>query len=201
MGISMMRIAFIALVVCGLAFGHEQGPDKLALHAEHFPHAQGSRAAIYQFQIDNNNEKSKRTSPVEFTAEISPDMEVENAYFYNERSQSNPGTPAQKGKCKVGQRSPSSQNEIRKRFPGARITFPKLIRCNMRHIDDFATVYVHAKVGQNVKEIPADDMIKASYSQNNELKESIELPLVDPDHSDENFEDAEENSEDTTEDA
>merc|ERR1711924_304835 len=107
----------------------------------------------------------------------------------NERSQSKPGTPAQKGKCKVVQRSPSSQNEIRKRFPGARITFPKLIRCNMRHIDDFATVYVHAKVGKNVKETPADDMIKASYSQNNELKESVELPLIDPaQHNDEMFE-------------
>merc|ERR1711988_1056172 len=188
MGDTMMRVAFVVLVICALAAAHEDGPDDLALHAEHFPRTQGAKSAIYQFQIDNNNEKSKRTSPVEFTAEISPDMDVENAYFYNERSQSNPGTPAQKGKCKVGQRSPSSQNEIKKRFPGARITFPKLIRCNMRHIDDFATVYVHAKVGQNVKEIPADDMIKASYSQNNELKESVELPLIDPAHNDESFE-------------
>merc|ERR1712167_476030 len=188
MGDTMMRVAFVVLVICALAAAHEDGPDDLALHAEHFPRAQGAKQAIYQFQIDNNNAKSKRTSPVEFTAEISPDMDVENAYFYNERSQSKPGTPAQKGKCKVGQRSPSSQNEIRKRFPGARITFPKLIRCNMRHIDDFATVYVHAKVGKNVKEIPADDMIKASYSQNNELKESVELPLIDPAHNDEMFE-------------
>merc|ERR1719231_703595 len=179
--------AGLALVLA-LAAGHESGPDKLALHAEHFPRAEGSKAAIYQFQIDNNNQKSKRTSPVEFTAEISPDMDVENAYFFNEKSQSKPGAPAQKGKCKVGQRSPSSQKEISKRFPGAKITFPKLIRCNMRHIDDFATVYVHAKVGKNVKEIPADDMIKASYSQNNELKESVELPLIDPNRSDEIFE-------------
>merc|ERR1712216_1076328 len=97
--------------------------------------------------------------------------------------------PPQKGKCKIGQRSPQSQGEISKRFPGARITFPKLIRCNMKHIDDFATVYVHAKAGKNVKQIPVDDMIKASYSQNNELKESVELPLVDPSrHNDEMFE-------------
>merc|ERR1711907_284214 len=187
MGISMMRIAFIALVVCGLAFGHEQGPDKLALHAEHFPHAQGSRAAIYQFQIDNNNPKSKPTSPVEFTAEISPDMDVANAYFFNEKSQSRPGTPAQGGNCKVGQRSPQSQAQIRKKFPGARITFPKLIRCNINSIHDFVTVYVHAKAGSHVKEIPVDDMIKASYSQNNELKESVEVPLVDPNHKNEQF--------------
>merc|ERR1711904_433676 len=187
MGISMMRIAFIALVVCGLAFGHEQGPDKLALHAEHFPHAQGSRAAIYQFQIDNNNLKSKPTSPVEFTAEISPDMNVDNAYFFNEKSQSKPGTPAAKGSCKVGQRSPASQQAIRKKFPGARITFPKLVRCNINSIHDFVTVYVHAKAAKHVKEIPMDDMIKASYSQNNELKESVEVPLVDPNHKNEDF--------------
>merc|ERR1711975_44701 len=187
MGISMMRIAFIVLVVCGLAFGHEQGPDKLALHAEHFPHAQGSKAAIYQFQIDNNNAKSKPTSPVEFTAEISPDMDVENAYYFNEKSQSKPGTPAQKGNCKVGQRSPQSQAQIRKKFPGARITFPKLVRCNVNSIHDFVTVYVHAKAAKHVKEIPVDDMIKASYSQNNELKESVEVPLVDPNHKNEDF--------------
>merc|ERR1711939_1194945 len=137
---------------------------------------------------DNNNAKAKETSPVEFTPEISPDMDVENAYFFNEQSQSKPGVAAQKGKCKIGQRSSHSQKAIRKQFPGARITFPKLIRCNMKHIDDFATVYVHAKVGKNVKQIPADDMIKASYSQNNELKESVELPLIDPAHNDEMFE-------------
>merc|ERR1712188_217201 len=178
-----------AVVLCAEA--HEEGPDQLALHAEHFPRAEGSKSAIYQFQIDNNNHQSKRTSPVEFTAEISPDMDVENAYFFNEQSQSNPGSAAQKGKCKIGHRSSSSQTEIRKRFPGARITFPKLIRCNMKHIDDFATVYVHAKAGQGVKEIPADDMIKASYSQNNELKQSIELPLVDPSREEEMFMDEE----------
>merc|ERR1712072_346082 len=183
-----MKLAIaVALALCALAACHEDGPDKLVLHAEHFPHTQGSKSAIYQFQIDNNNLKSQRTSAVEFTAEISPDMYVENAYYYNERSQSKPGTPAQKGKCKVGHRSKHSQEEVRKRFPGARITFPKLIRCNMHHIDDFATVYVHAKAGKG-KEIPADDMIKASYSQNNELKESVELPLVDPSHNDEMFE-------------
>merc|ERR1712022_29273 len=177
----------IALLVA-MASAHEDGPDELALHAEHFPRAEGSKAAIYQFQIDNNNQKSKRTSPVEFTAEISPDMDVENAYFFNEQSQSKPGVAAQKGKCEIGQRSSHSQKAIRKQFPGARITFPKLIRCNMKHIDDFATVYVHAKAGKNVKEIPAEDMIKASFSQNNELKESVELPLIDPSHNDEVFE-------------
>ena len=46
--------------------------DNLALHAEHFPHTQGSKSAIYQFQIDNNNAKAKQTSAVQFTAEISP---------------------------------------------------------------------------------------------------------------------------------
>merc|ERR1711998_769207 len=194
MGISEMKsvaIGAVAIALCVLVAAHEDGPDKLSLHAEHFPHTQGSTAAIYQFQIDNNNEKSKRTSPVEFTAEISPDMDVQNAYFHNEQSQTKPGVAAQKGKCKIGQRSSHSQKAIRKQFPGARITFPKLIRCNMKHIDDFATVYVHAKVGENVKQIPVDDMIKASYSQNNELKQSIELPLVDPSREEEMFMDEE----------
>merc|ERR1711912_168307 len=187
--LAAMKVAFVCLaVVVALASAHEDGPDDLALHAEHFPRAEGSKGAIYQFQIDNNNHKSKRTSPVEFTAEISPDMDVENAYFFNEQSQTNPGKAAQKGKCKIGQRSPSSQSDIRKKYPGARITFPKLIRCNMQHIDDFATVYVHAKAGKGIKEIPADDMIKASFSQNSELKESVELPLIDPVHGDEMFE-------------
>merc|ERR1711970_873886 len=118
MGISEMKSVAIvaAIVLCALASAHEEGPDKLALHAEHFPRAEGSKSAIYQFQIDNNNHGSARTSPVEFTAEISPDMDIENAYFFNEQSQSNPGVKAQKGKCKIGQRSPSSQNDIRKRF-------------------------------------------------------------------------------------
>merc|ERR1711912_34903 len=183
-----MKLCFVlVLALFAMAAAHEEGPDKLSLHAEHFPHAQGSRAAIYQFQIDNNNLKSKPTSPVEFTAEISPDMDVENAYFFNEKSQSKPGTPAQKGNCKVGQRSPQSQANIRKKFPGARITFPKLVRCNINSIHDFVTVYVHAKAGSHVKEIPVDDMIKASYSQNNELKESVEVPLVDPNHKNEQF--------------
>merc|ERR1719247_1063481 len=168
----MLVLAAIALFA--VAGAHEDGPDNLALHAEHFPHTQGSKSAIYQFQIDNNNAKAKQSSSVEFTAEISPDMDIENAYFYNEQSQSKPGVKAQK--------------DIRKRFPGARITFPKLIRCNMHHINDFATVYVHAKAGKHLKEIPADDMIKASFAQNNERKESIELPLIDPAHSDEMFE-------------
>merc|ERR1719337_410940 len=115
----------VVVAILAFAVAHEDGPDNLALHAEHFPHTQGSKSAIYQFQIDNNNAKAKQTSAVQFTAEISPDMDIENAYFYNERSQSNPGAKAQKGKCKIGQRSPSSQKDIQKRFPGARITFPK----------------------------------------------------------------------------
>merc|ERR1711959_200 len=186
---AMLRVgAFVlALALCAVATAHEEGPDKMALHAEHFPHAQGSRAAIYQFQIDNNNLKSKPTSPVEFTAEISPDMDVQNAYFFNEKSQSKPGTPAAKGSCKVGQRSPASQKAIRKKFPGARITFPKLVRCNINSVHDFATIYVHARLNDGVKEIPTDDMIKASYSQNNELKESVEVPLIDPNHKNEHF--------------
>merc|ERR1711924_579782 len=117
----------------------------------------------------------------------SPDMDVENAYYFNEKSQSKPGTPAQKGNCKVGQRSPQSQAQIRKKFPGARITFPKLVRCNVNSIHDFVTVYVHAKAAKHVKEIPVDDMIKASYSQNNELRESVEVPLVGPNHKNEDF--------------
>merc|ERR1712072_310536 len=182
-----MKFLAVIAVLCAVAAAHEEGPDKMSLHAEHFPHASGSREAIYQFQIDNNNKASKPTSPVEFTAEISPDMDVQNAYFFNEKSQSKPGSPAQKGNCKVGQRSPASQMQIRKKFPGARITFPKLVRCNVNSIHDFITVYVHAKVGKSVKEIPADDMIKASYSQNNELKESVEVPVIDPNHSNEQF--------------
>merc|ERR1712216_199650 len=182
-----MKFLAVIAVLCAVAAAHEEGPDKMSLHAEHFPHAQGSRAAIYQFQIDNNNKASKPTSPVEFTAEISPDMYVENAYFFNEKSQSKPGTPAQKGNCKVGQRSPQSQKAIRKKSPGARISFPKLIRCNINSVHDFATVYVHAKLNDGVKEIPTDDMIKASYSQNNELKESVEVPLIDPNHKNEHF--------------
>jgi len=125
---------------------------------------------------------------VQFTAEISPDMDVENAYYFNEKSQSKPGSPAVKGSCKTGQRSPQSQADIRKKFPGARITFPKLVRCDIPSVHDFATLYVHAKTGKNIKEIPADDMIKASYSQNNELKESVEIPLVDPSRKNEMFE-------------
>merc|ERR1712185_439259 len=104
-GIAMKSTVVAIALLVALASAHEDGPDELALHAEHFPRAEGSKAAIYQFQIDNNNQKSERTSPVEFTAEISPDMDVENAYFFNEKSQTNPGKAAQKGKCKVGQRS------------------------------------------------------------------------------------------------
>merc|ERR1712178_680667 len=123
---------------------------------------------------------SRPTKKVQFTAEISPDMDVENAYYFNEKSQSNPSPPAAKGTFRTGQRSPQSQDSIRKKYPGARITFPKLVRCDIPSVNDFVTLYVHAKAGKNVKASPADDMIKASYSQNNELKESVEIPLVNP---------------------
>merc|ERR1712017_57194 len=93
-----MKLLVLAVVVCGLAIAH----------------AEGARSAIYQFQIDNNNVKSKPTSPVEFTAEISPDMDVENAYYFNEKSQSKPGTPAQKGNCKVGSAALSHRHKFAK---------------------------------------------------------------------------------------
>merc|ERR1712072_280823 len=124
----IMKLVIAAIVVLAVAAAHEDGPDNLSLHAEHFPHSSGSKSAIYQFQIDNNNAKARQTGAVEFTAEISPDMEIENAYFYNEKSQSSPGTAAQKGTCKIGQRSPSSQGSIRKKFPGALI-LPTATRC------------------------------------------------------------------------
>ena len=57
--------------------------DNLALHAEHFPHTQGSKSAIYQFQIDNNNAKAKQSSSVEFTAEISPGDKLTASFLSN----------------------------------------------------------------------------------------------------------------------
>merc|ERR1712178_254286 len=134
--------------------------DDLSLHVEHYPHAQGSNKAIYQFQIDNNNKDDKRTAPVKFTAEVSPDMDVTNAYFFREKS----GTQPQKEDCKVGQRSPDSQERMQKKFPGVKMTFPKVVQCNIQHIDEFATLYVHAQVPDH-KEPPVNDIVKASYSQ------------------------------------
>merc|ERR1712007_54721 len=95
----LLLIAAVAIIIA-TSTAHESGPDSLSLHAEHFSHAQGSKSAIYQFQIDNNNKKSTPTGPVQFTAEISPDMDVNQAYYFNEMSQTKPGTPAQKGACK-----------------------------------------------------------------------------------------------------
>merc|ERR1712070_569253 len=77
MGISeeamVMRCILAAVLVASvLGANPEEELDKLALHVEHYPHAQGSNHAIYQFQIDNNNENDKTTDPVDFTAEVSP---------------------------------------------------------------------------------------------------------------------------------
>merc|ERR1712054_191734 len=193
MGISKggMKLCIAVFALCLALAAANDGDvetDNLSLHAEHFPHSQGSKQAIYQFQIDNNNPNSRPTKKVQFTAEISPDMDVENAYYFNEKCQSKPGTPAAKGTCRTGQRSPQSQDSIRKKYPGARITFPKLVRCDIPSVNDFVTLYVHAKAGKNVKAIPADDMIKASYSQNNELKESVSIPLVNPSERSDMFE-------------
>merc|ERR1712146_653747 len=87
MGISeeamVMRCILAAVLVASvLGVSPEEELDKLALHVEHYPHAQGSNHATYQFQIDNNNENDKTTDPVDFTAEVSPDMDVTNAYFF-----------------------------------------------------------------------------------------------------------------------
>merc|ERR1712006_14299 len=104
MGISeeamVMRCILAAVLVASvLGANPEEELDKLALHVEHYPHAQGSNHAIYQFQIDNNNENDKATDPVDFTAEVSPDMDVTNAYFFREKT----GATPQKESCKVGQ--------------------------------------------------------------------------------------------------
>merc|ERR1712100_866534 len=132
MGISeeamvMMCILAAVLVASVLGANPEEELDKLALHVEHYPHAQGSNHAIYRFQIDNNNENDKTTDPVDFTAEISPDMDVTNAYFFKEQN----GQTPQKESCKVGQRSPASREKITQKFPGAHITFPKLVKCKI----------------------------------------------------------------------
>merc|ERR1711966_467869 len=160
----LIAVFALCVALAAASDGDVEENDNLSLHAEHFPHSQGSKSAIYQFQIDNNNPNSRPTKTVQFTAEISPDMDVENAYYFNEKSQSKPGTPAAKGTCRTGQRSPQSQESIRKKYPGARITFPKLVRCDIPSVNDFVTLYVHAKAGKNVKAIPADDMIKVANS-------------------------------------
>merc|ERR1712072_511876 len=176
-GAMAMRCCVLAALLLAGVMGAspEEELDKLALHVEHYPHAQGSNHAIYQFQIDNNNSNDKQTEPVDFTAEISPDMDVTNAYFFREKS----GQTPQKESCKVGQRSPASQEKISKKFPGAKITFPKLIRCKISHIDEFATIYVHASVPEH-KEMPVNEMVKASFSQKGIQGKAIEIPAIDP---------------------
>merc|ERR1711865_812408 len=86
--------------------------DDLSMHVEHYPHTEGSNQAIYQFQIDNNNKDDKQSGAVQFTAEVSPDMDVTNAYFFREKT----GQAATKEDCKVGQRSPAAQDKINKKF-------------------------------------------------------------------------------------
>merc|ERR1711871_705786 len=157
MGISeeamVMRCILAAVLVASvLGATPEEELDKLALHVEHYPHAQGSNHAIYQFQIDNNNENDKTTDPVDFTAEVSPAMDVTNAYFFREK--------------------------INKKFPGAKITFPKIVKCKISHIDEFATIYVHASVPEH-KELPLNEIVKASYSQRGMHGDSIEIPAID----------------------
>merc|ERR1712072_976051 len=172
-GMVMKWVLAALLVASVMGASPEEELDKLALHVEHYPHAQGSNHAIYQFQIDNNNKDDKPTEAVDFTAEISPDMDVTNAYFFKEKS----GQTPQKESCKVGQRSPASQEKISKKFPGAKITFPKLIRCKISHIDEFATIYVHAKVPEH-KELPLNELVKASYSQRGVEGNQIEIPAL-----------------------
>merc|ERR1711907_280362 len=122
MGISeeamVMRCILAAVLVASvLGASPEEELDKLALHVEHYPHAQGSNHAIYQFQIDNNNENDKTTDPVDFTAEVSPDMDVTNAYFFREKT----GATPQKESCKVGQRSPT-RSSLEQRLPSQRLS-------------------------------------------------------------------------------
>merc|ERR1712023_381378 len=174
MGISeeamVMRCILAAVLVASvLGVSPEEELDKLALHVEHYPHAQGSNHAIYQFQIDNNNENDKTTDPVDFTAEVSPDMDVTNAYFFREKT----GATPRKESCKVGQRSPASREKINKKFPGA-----KIVKCKISHIDEFATIYVHASVPEH-KELPLNEIVKASYSQRGTHGDSIEIPAID----------------------
>merc|ERR1719217_1515302 len=167
-----MRCILAAVLVASvLGASPEEELDKLALHVEHYPHAQGSNNAIYQFQIDNNNENDKQTQTVDFTAEVSPDMDVTNAYFYREKD----GAQAKKETCKVGQRSPASQEKIMKKFPGAKISFPKIVKCKINPIDEFATIYVHANVPES-KDLPVNEIVKASYSQNGVPGQSVEIP-------------------------
>lgn len=101
-------------------------------------------------------------------------MDVTNAYFFREKT----GATPQKESCKVGQRSPASREKINKKFPGAKITFPKIVKCKISHIDEFATIYVHASVPEH-KELPLNEIVKASYSQRGMHGDSIEIPAID----------------------
>lgn len=103
------------------------------------------------------------------------DMDVTNAYFYREKT----GHQPTKESCKVGQRSPASQEKIMKKFPGTKISFPKVVKCKVHSIDEFATIYVHASVPDS-KELPVNEIVKASYSQGGVTGKSVEIPAVDP---------------------
>merc|ERR1711935_536063 len=171
-----LALLFVYAAFAAMPENPEEGlGDDLALHVEHYPHTEGSNKAIYQFQIDNNNKNDRQTGPVQFTAEVSPDMEGTNAYFFRE----NPGHAATKEDCKVGQRSELAQEKINKKFPGAKISFPKLVRCDITHIDAFATLYVHASVPDH-KELPVNEMIQASMSQKGVNRKSVQIPAIDP---------------------
>eukprot|EP00657_Telonema_sp_P-1_P010252 TRINITY_DN4604_c0_g1_i1.p1 TRINITY_DN4604_c0_g1~~TRINITY_DN4604_c0_g1_i1.p1 ORF type:complete len:183 (-),score=44.91 TRINITY_DN4604_c0_g1_i1:88-636(-) len=181
---AMVRWAIPMLLVCAVAAtpADEAALDNLSLHVEHYPHSDGANNAIYQFQIDNLNHGDKPTGTVDFTAEVSPDMDVTNAYFYREKA----GQQATKQGCKIGQRSPSSQEKIMKKFPGARITFPKIVKCKVHSIDEFATIYVHANVPDS-KELPTNEIVKASYSQKGVPGKSVEISAIDPTQLTESF--------------
>merc|ERR1719506_1489622 len=76
--------------------------------------------------------------------------------------------------------------KISKKFPGAKITFPKLVKCKISHIDEFATIYVHAKVPEH-KELPLNELVKASYSQRGVEGNQIEIPAIDSTQLSESF--------------
>merc|ERR1711981_331376 len=120
-GMVMKWVLAALLVASVMGASPEEELDKLALHVEHYPHAQGSNHAIYQFQIDNNNSNDKQTEPVDFTAEISPDMDVTNAYLFREKT----GQTPQKESCKVGQRSPASREKNHQEIPRSKDHVPK----------------------------------------------------------------------------
>merc|ERR1719201_3303791 len=100
-----MRCCVLAALLLAGVMGSspEEELDKLALHVEHYPHAQGSNHAIYQFQID-----------------------------------------------------------------------------------EFATIYVHAHAPEH-KDLPLNELVKASYSQRGVEGNSIEIPAIDSTQLSESF--------------